>query len=121
MRCSKCGSENSPTYRFCAHCGASFPAVTATQPEGERRHLTVLFSDLVGSTEIASRLDAEEWRDLVTGYQNAAAGAIERCGGYVAQFLGDGLLAYFGYPEAHENDAERATRSGLAIIDAVVT
>ena len=87
--------------------------------EGERRHLTVLFCDLVGSTEIASHLDPEEWREIVAGYHRAAAQAIERFGGHVAQYLGDGVMAYFGWPEAHDNDAERAARAGLAILDAI--
>jgi class 3 adenylate cyclase len=81
-------------------------------PTGERRHLTVLFCDLVGSTEIASHLDPEEWREIVGEYHRAAAQAIERFGGHVAQYLGDGVMAYFGYPEAHDNDAERPARGG---------
>jgi class 3 adenylate cyclase len=81
-------------------------------PTGERRHLTVLFCDLVGSTEIASHLDPEQWREIVGEYHRAAAQAIERFGGHVAQYLGDGVMAYFGYPEAHHNDAERPTRGG---------
>jgi class 3 adenylate cyclase len=86
---------------------------------GERRHLSVLFCDLVGSTEIAARLDPEEWRETVAGYQRAASGAITRYGGHVAKYLGDGVMAFFGYPEAHDNDAERAARAGLAILDAI--
>jgi class 3 adenylate cyclase/tetratricopeptide (TPR) repeat protein len=88
-------------------------------PEGERRHLTVLFCDLVGSTEIASHLDPEEWREIVAVYYRAAAQAIERFGGHVAQYLGDGVMAFFGFPEAHDNDAERAARAGLAMLDAI--
>jgi class 3 adenylate cyclase len=79
----------------------------------------VLFCDLVNSTSIAAQLDPEEWREIVADYHRAAAQAIERFGGYVAQYLGDGVMAYFGYPEAHDNDAERATRAGLAILDAI--
>ena len=79
----------------------------------------MLFCDLVGSTEIASRLDPEEWREIVGEYHRAAAQAIERFGGQVAQYLGDGVMAYFGWPEAHDNDAERAARAGLAILDAI--
>jgi class 3 adenylate cyclase len=79
----------------------------------------VLFCDLVGSTEIASHLDPEEWREIVANYQRAATQAIERYGGHVAQYLGDGVMAYFGYPEAHDNDAERAARGGLAILDVI--
>ena len=86
---------------------------------GERRHLTVLFCDLVGSTAIAARLDPEEWRETVAGYQRAAAEAISRFGGHVAKYLGDGVMAFFGWPEAHDNDAERAARAGLAILDAI--
>ena len=79
----------------------------------------MLFCDLVGSTEIASHLDPEEWREIVGEYHRAAAQAIERFGGHVAQYLGDGVMAYFGYPEAHDNDAERAARAGLAILEAI--
>src|SRR5207253_10089544 len=89
------------------------------RPSGERRHLTVLFCDLVGSTEMASHLDPEEWREIVADYHQAAAQAIERFGGHVAQYLGDGVMAYFGWPAAHDNDAERAARAGLAILEAV--
>jgi class 3 adenylate cyclase len=86
---------------------------------GERRHLSVLFCDLVGSTEMAARLDPEEWRETVAGYHRVAAEAITRFGGHVAKYLGDGVMAFFGYPEAHDNDAERAARAGLAILDAI--
>jgi class 3 adenylate cyclase len=79
----------------------------------------VLFCDLVGSTEIAANLDPEEWRDMVAGYHRVAAEAITRYGGNVAKYLGDGVMAYFGWPEAHENDAERAARAGLAVLDEV--
>jgi class 3 adenylate cyclase/tetratricopeptide (TPR) repeat protein len=86
---------------------------------GERRHLTVLLCDLVGSTALAAQLDPEEWREAVAGYQRAAAEAITRFGGYVARYVGDGVLAFFGYPEAHDNDAERAVRAGLGLLDAL--
>jgi class 3 adenylate cyclase len=79
----------------------------------------VLFCDLVGSTQIAAQLDPEEWREIVAEYHSSATEAIERHGGHVAQYLGDGVMAYFGYPEAHDNDAERGARAGLAILDAV--
>jgi class 3 adenylate cyclase len=81
--------------------------------------MTVLFCDLVGSTGIAAQLDPEEWRETVAGYHRAAAEAITRFGGHVAKYLGDGVMAFFGYPEAHDNDAERAARGGLAILDAM--
>jgi class 3 adenylate cyclase len=85
-----------------------------------RRHLTVLFCDLVGSTPLSQQLDAEEWRDIIEQYQQAAAGAVERFGGHVAKKLGDGLLIYLGWPTAREDDPERAVRAGLAIVDAMV-
>ena len=129
-RCPRCGAENTPSFKFCGDCGAAIvsdsaaPVAAAVNPSGtdaggERRHLTVLFCDLVGSTEIAARLDPEEWREIVAGYHRAAAHAIERFGGHVAQYLGDGVMAYFGWPEAHDNDAERAARAGLAILEAI--
>src|SRR5262249_34060453 len=83
----------------------------------ERRHLTVMFCDLAGPTEMASHLDPEEWRAVVDDYHHAAAQVVERFGGSVAQYLGDGVLAYFGYPEAHDNDEERACRAGLNILE----
>ena len=81
----------------------------------ERRHLTVMFCDLVGSTSISAKLDAEDWRDLVGGYIDAASAAVTRMGGHVAKKLGDGIMALFGYPLAQENDAERALRAALEI------
>src|SRR5262249_28288089 len=86
---------------------------------GERRHLTVLFCDFVGSTRIAAQLDLEEWRETMAAYHRAAAQATTRFGAHVAKYLGDGVMAYFGYPHAHDNDAERAVRAGLAIFDAL--
>ena len=101
---------------------APIPATTApalisasVEAAGERRYLTVMFCDLVGSTGIAAKLDAEEWRDLVGAYVEAASAAVTEMGGHVAKKLGDGILALFGYPLAQENDAERAARAALAI------
>jgi class 3 adenylate cyclase len=85
------------------------------QVSAERRPITVLFCDLVGSTALASRLDAEDWRSLVNAYLDEASGAVTSVGGHVLKRLGDGLMALFGYPEAQENDAERAVRAALAI------
>ena len=87
--------------------------------EAERRHLTVLFCDLAGSTALSGQLDPEAMRDVITRYQNAVAGEILRFEGHVAKFMGDGVLAYFGWPMAHEDDAERALRAGLALVRAV--
>ena len=88
-------------------------------PEAERRQLTVLFCDLVDSTRLARQLDPEDWRDVVRAYQQACAAVIQRFDGYIAQYLGDGLLVYFGYPRAHEDDAQRAGRAGLGILEAM--
>ena len=92
-------------------------AVEATP--GERRWLTVMFCDLVGSTKLSARLDPEDLRDVVRGYHDECAGVLRPLGGYIAQYLGDGILVYFGYPMANEDDAERAVRAGLAIVHAV--
>ena len=95
----------------------SEPARSA--PEAERRQLTVMFCDLVGSTDLAGRLDPEDWREVVRAYQEAAAEVIQRYEGHIAQYLGDGLLVYFGFPMAHEDDAQRAVHTGLGIIEAM--
>ena len=94
--------------------------VPAPHATGERRYLTVMFCDLVGSTGIAAKLDAEEWRDLVGAYLDAASAAVVEMGGQVAKKLGDGLMSLFGYPVAQENDSERAVRAALAIQRALV-
>ena len=85
----------------------------------ERRQLTVMFCDLVGSTPLAARYDPEDLRELIGAYHRCVADAVARFAGFVAKYMGDGVLVYFGYPEAHEDDAERAVRAGLAVIDAV--
>ena len=87
--------------------------------EAERRQLTVMFCDLVGSTSLSTQFDPEDLRDIIRAYQEACAKVIEAFGGYVAKYLGDGVLVYFGYPQAHENDAERAVHAGLGIVAAV--
>jgi predicted ATPase/class 3 adenylate cyclase len=98
--------------------GEAAPVVPST-PDAERRQLTVLFCDLVDSTVLASQLDPEDWRDVVRAYQETCAKVIARFEGHIAQYLGDGLLVYFGYPLAHEDDAQRAVRAGLGMIDAL--
>ncbi|OYD83612.1 adenylate/guanylate cyclase domain-containing protein [Azospirillum brasilense] len=96
-------------------------AGVAAAPQAERRLLTVLFCDLVGSTELSQALDPEEMRDLSRRYQDAVAGAVAHYGGHVAKYLGDGVLAYFGWPRAHEDQAERSIRAGLEALEAVRT
>src|SRR5579863_298431 len=95
------------------------PAAVTSSPEAERRQVTVLFSDLVGSTALATMLDPEDLSRLIKRYQDACAGAVARFDGYIAKFMGDGVLAYFGYPQAHEDAAERSVRAALATIDTV--
>ena len=101
------------------------PAKTATEPrrpdEAERRHLTVMFCDLVGSTALAARLDPEDMRALIGAYHSCIAEVIGRYQGKIARYMGDGVLVYFGYPQAHEDDAERAVRAALSLIGAVAS
>ena len=92
---------------------------TSPKTEAERRQLTVMFCDLVGSTALSHQLDPEDLRDVNRAYQDACKAAIERYEGFVARYMGDGVLVYFGYPQAHEDDAERAIHSGLSVIDAM--
>ena len=101
--------------------GASGPVAVAParRDEGERRQLTVMFCDLVGSTALSTRLDPEDLREVLRAYHDACAKVVAHYDGYVAKFLGDGVLAYFGYPQAHETDAESAVRAGLAVVDAI--
>jgi class 3 adenylate cyclase/predicted ATPase len=127
--CPACGFENEATAKFCGGCGKPIgevatpaPATTVPQPRAdsaERRQLTVMFCDLVGSTALASRLDPEDLRDVIGDYHKCVAETIGRFDGFVAKYMGDGVLIYFGYPQAHEDDVERAVRAGLAVVEAV--
>ena len=116
-------SASQPAPRLAAEDLHSPPAEPSLRgphpPDAERRQLTVLFCDLVDSTVLASQLDPEEWREVVRAYQDTCAKVIARYEGHIAQYLGDGLLVYFGYPQAHEDDAQRAVRVGLGIVEAV--
>jgi class 3 adenylate cyclase len=85
----------------------------------ERRQVTVMFSDLVGSTALSARMDPEDLREVISAYQKCVAETVQRFGGFVAKYMGDGVLVYFGYPQAHEDDAERAVRAGLELVAAV--
>ena len=143
VRCPTCGQDNPPGAVFCQACATALPSPmpspaaprdTPTMspsegiasppaplplPEAERRHLTVLFCDLVDSTPLAEHLDPEDLREVVRVYHHTCAAVIHQYDGYIAQYLGDGMLVYFGYPVAHEDDAQRAVRTGLGILRAL--
>lgn len=124
MQCPSCLFANPDGMRFCGKCGAPLAAAEPrpemrSSPDAERRHLSVLFCDLVGSTALSERLDPEELRDIIRAYQDTCAGPVSRFGGYVAQYLGDGILVYFGFPKAHEDAAQRSVRASLGILDAI--
>lgn len=136
MPCPNCGQANRTGARFCDECGTPLlvrpvgdtvpvpPAQSTREPPQPgrlpaptgRRQLTVMFCDIVGSMALAGQLDPEEWRDIVRTYQETCAGVIQRFDGYIAQYLGDGILVYFGYPIAHEDAAVRAVKTGLGIL-----
>jgi class 3 adenylate cyclase len=94
-------------------------AARASDAAAERRHVTVMFSDLVGSTALSARMDPEDLREVISAYQKCVAETVQRFDGFVAKYMGDGVLVYFGYPQAHEDDAERAVRAGLELVQAV--
>ena len=95
---------------------AATPRPAASSTEAERRQLTVMFCDIVGSTALSTQFDPEDLRDLINAYHHAVADTVARFDGFVAKYMGDGVLIYFGYPQAHEDDAERSIRAGLAAI-----
>src|SRR5918998_138405 len=134
LPCPSCGGFNLLSAKFCGDCGARLrgDVEVATRlavsreaepkhstSSAERRHLTVMFCDLVSSTALAVQLDPEEMREVLSSYQNAVASEVARFDGHIAKFMGDGVLAYFGWPRAHEDDAERAVGAGLAACAAV--
>ena len=132
--CVGCGAANLARARFCAHCGLrlggqpseqatditgtveSGRKASPTDREAERRHVTVLFCDLVGSTALSERLDPEDFRRVVLQFQQVCSEAVSRYEGHIGQYLGDGVLVFFGYPLAHEDDVQRAVRTGLVIL-----
>jgi len=127
--CPACGFENETVARFCGGCGRPIGEIASPRParapsslrtdSAERRQLTVMFCDLVGSTPLSARLDPEDLRGIIGAYHRCVTEIVEGFGGFVARYVGDGVLVYFGYPQAHEDDAERATRCGLALVDRV--
>lgn len=139
MSCPNCGQANRTGAKFCDECGTPLlvrpvgetapvpsaqltreppwsPAPAPAQAPSGRRQLTVMFCDIVESMALTGQLDPEEWQDIVRAYQETCAGVIQRFGGYIAQYLGDGILVYFGYPIAHEDAAVRAVKTGLGIL-----
>ena len=113
VTCANCRTANADHARFCANCGA--PLEAPRPVEGERKFATVLFADVARSTAIAERLDAEDWAEIMNGAFGFMNGAVSRYGGTVSRLMGDAVLALFGAPIAHEDDAERAVRAGLDI------
>src|ERR687897_1193874 len=135
-QCPSCGGENRPGAKFCSDCGAkltgdvaklrsSQTTAAAKQPtpaavsSAERRQLTVMFCDLVGSTALSSRLDPEDMREVIGAYHRCIAEVVGQFEGFVAKYMGDGVLVYFGWPHADEADAERAVRAALATLEAI--
>lgn len=119
IACARCGERNPPGFQFCGHCGESLGA-GAPEPvpdTAERRQLTVMFCDLVGSTALSTHLDPEDLREILRGYQEMTSEVVARYEGHVAQHLGDGILIYFGYPKAHEDDARRAVHAALGVVE----
>ena len=127
MECSACHQDIPPESRFCNHCGTPQPSpvlddlAPRREARGDRRQISVMFCDLVESTYLAEHVDPEDLRELLGQYHAECAESISRLDGYVAQYLGDGILVYFGYPQAHEDDAERATRSAVEIQQRLVS
>jgi class 3 adenylate cyclase len=146
LACPACGFVNDPGDRFCGGCGqgltampppelrrppsttwpeeqpatpATLSSITPHPPDAERRHLTVMFCDLTDSTPLSEQLDPEDLREVVRAYQQTCAEVIQRFEGHIAQYLGDGLLVYFGYPQAHDDDAQRAVQASLSILEAM--
>ena len=120
LTCAACLRVAPPEARFCPRCGARLSVSLATQfAQAERRQVSVMFADIVDYTEIAARLDPEELRNLIYFYQSRVAQAVKEYGGFVSRYIGDGVVAYFGWPLAGEIDAESAVRSALAVKRAV--
>ena len=124
MQCLSCDAENPAHARFCLQCGSPLrdqgtPGETAGSGEAERRQLTCLFCDLVNSVQLSERLDPEELRETIAAYRRVCESVVRRFGGHMHDYSGDGVMVYFGYPKAHEDDAARAVRSGLGIVEAI--
>jgi class 3 adenylate cyclase/predicted ATPase len=125
--CSQCGQSSPGDFSFCGHCGAALSPPASSDrrahndheligSDADRRQMTVMFCDLVGSTALSQKLDPEDLRDLIAAFRKTCADAVRQCGGWIARYLGDGMLVYFGYPSADENSPEMAVRAALRII-----
>ena len=112
-------AEAPPAPLLAAAVPAPEPTLVPSQPEAERRQLTVMFCDIVGSTALSTQFDPEDLRELINAYHKAVADTVSGFDGFVAKYMGDGVLIYFGYPQAHEDDAERSVHAGFAVIEAV--
>src|SRR5260221_7437438 len=129
MPCPQCQFDNPPGMRFCGKCGRKLPegsvaAVAFVErisdtPEAERRHVTLMFIDVVNYTSLSEQLDPEALRDVVLRYQTRAADVIQKFEGHIGKYLGDGVLVYFGYPIAHEDDARSAILAAVDVIEEV--
>jgi class 3 adenylate cyclase/tetratricopeptide (TPR) repeat protein len=121
VSCEACRAPNPSSHGFCHSCGHALakPVAASHAHGGERRQLTALFCDIVGFTRLSTRLDVEDLQAVMNDYYQLCTEAVERFGGHVGQLLGDGVLAYFGYPSAHEDDAARAVTAALSILDAM--
>ena len=118
--CADCGAEVAPDARFCMQCGrALIDRTAAISVAGERRQMTIMFCDLVGSTELGAQVDPEEYSEIVDAYYQACGAAIQREGGYITRYIGDGMLSYFGYPIATEDSTNASVRAGLAAQSAI--
>ena len=117
--CPACGTENAKTAKFCSECGAALTSAPAVPRREERKVVSVVFTDLVGSTARAEESDPEDVRALLRVYHERTRDELERLGGTVEKFIGDAVVAVFGAPVAHEDDPERAVRAALAVRDAV--
>jgi class 3 adenylate cyclase len=120
--CQSCGFDVAVGFRFCGNCGKpvkNSAGISGLEITAERRNLILMFCDLVGSSALAERLDPEDMLQVVNNYQTVCADIVGNYGGHVAQYLGDGILIYFGYPRAQDNDAERAVLCALDIQKAI--
>ena len=118
--CGRCGATNDDANAYCGQCGAPLSFDTrSAETAGERRQLTVMFCDMVGSTKLAEQLDPEDWLEVLRAYQVACAEVVSRYEGHIAKYIGDGMLVYFGHPNAHEDDPRRSVLAGLGFVRAI--